>query len=88
MKAVTRSPMSAVDRDVRNARKVLEVDIPHQAARLAYYAMFHAAQALVHERTDKIAKTHKGVRTLFHRLARPRWGSMPICPAFSPPPTS
>jgi uncharacterized protein (UPF0332 family) len=47
----------------------LAIDIPRQAARLAYYAQFHAAQALIFERTDKSAKTHKGVDRQFHRLA-------------------
>jgi len=30
--------------------------------------MFHAAEALIFERTGKIAKTHSGVRTEFARL--------------------
>ena len=49
---------------------ILAISIPRQAARLAYYAQFHAAQALIFERTDKIAKTHKGVQTLFHQLIK------------------
>jgi uncharacterized protein (UPF0332 family) len=44
------------------ARRILEFNIPRQAARLAYYAQFHATQALVFERTGKVAKTHKGIR--------------------------
>ena len=40
-----------------------------EAARTAYLAAFHAAQALVFERTGKVAKTHRGVRTAFARLA-------------------
>ena len=43
--------------------------IPRQAARLAYDAQLHAAQALIFERTSKSAKTHKGVSTQFHQLA-------------------
>ena len=31
-------------------------------------AAFHAAQALIFERTNKIARTHKGVHTEFARL--------------------
>ncbi len=40
------------------------------AARSAYYAAFHAAEAFIVERTGKIAKTHSGVRTEFARLLR------------------
>jgi uncharacterized protein (UPF0332 family) len=40
-----------------------------EAARTAYLAAFHAAQALIFERTGKVAKTHRGVRTAFARLA-------------------
>jgi uncharacterized protein (UPF0332 family) len=60
----------AADRAASNARRVLAIDIPDQAARLAYYAQFHAAQALIFERTATNAKTHKGVDSLFHKLAR------------------
>ena len=31
---------------------------------------FHAAQALVYERTGKVAKTHRGLRAQFARFAR------------------
>ena len=40
------------------------------AARSAYYATFHAAEALIVERTGKIAKTHTGVRSEFARLLK------------------
>jgi len=40
------------------------------ASREAYLAAFHAAQALIYEHTSRIAKTHRGVRTQFSRLAR------------------
>ena len=53
-----------------DARKILAIDIPLQAGRLAYYAQFHGAQALIFQRTAKIAKTHKGVITQFHKLSR------------------
>jgi uncharacterized protein (UPF0332 family) len=35
-----------------------------------YLAAFHAAQALIAERTGKDTKTHKGVHTKFARLTR------------------
>jgi len=52
------------------ARVILEADVPDVAAREAYLAAFHAAQALVVERTRREAKTHKGVHTEFARLTR------------------
>jgi uncharacterized protein (UPF0332 family) len=35
--------------------------VPHIAGREAYLAAFHAAEALLYERTGNIAKTHRGV---------------------------
>ncbi|MDQ2776575.1 MAG: HEPN domain-containing protein, partial [Acidobacteriota bacterium] len=40
------------------------------AARAAYLAAFHAAQALIFERTGKVAKTHRGVQNEFLRLTK------------------
>jgi uncharacterized protein (UPF0332 family) len=40
------------------------------AGRTAYLAGFHAAQALISDRTGRTVKTHTGVRTEFHRLIR------------------
>ena len=43
----------------------------HDAAgRAAYLAGFHAAQALISERTGRVVKTHGGVNAEFHRLIR------------------
>ncbi len=44
--------------------------LPHVAAREAYYAAFHAAEAYIFEHTGKVASTHRGVRSEFARLAR------------------
>jgi uncharacterized protein (UPF0332 family) len=41
-----------------------------EAARAAYLAGFHAAQALISERTGRIVKTHRGVRSAFARLTK------------------
>jgi uncharacterized protein (UPF0332 family) len=41
-----------------------------EAARAAYLAGFHAAQALISERTGRVAKGHSGVRSAFARLVR------------------
>jgi uncharacterized protein (UPF0332 family) len=45
-------------------------DMAENAARDAYYAAFHAAKALIFERTGKVHKSHGGVHTEFNRLAR------------------
>jgi uncharacterized protein (UPF0332 family) len=43
---------------------------PDEAARASYLAAFHAAQALIFEQTDLIAKTHSGVRARFALLSK------------------
>jgi uncharacterized protein (UPF0332 family) len=43
---------------------------PRIAGREAYLSAFHAAEALIRERTGKVAKTHRGVRGEFARLTR------------------
>ena len=40
------------------------------AGRTAYLAGFHAAQALISDKTGRAVKTRSGVRTEFHRLIR------------------
>lgn len=53
------------------ARNLLDVmHYSDEAARAAYLAGFHAAQALVFERTARIAKSHSGLRAAFARLAK------------------
>ena len=56
--------------ELEDGRKVAEMGLARIAARSAYYAAFHAAEALIFERTGKIAKTHTGVRTEFARLLK------------------
>ncbi|HJU14979.1 MAG TPA: HEPN domain-containing protein [Stellaceae bacterium] len=56
------------------------LDVMHyndDAGRAAYLAGFHAAQALISERTGQIAKTHEGVNSQFNLLTRgdPRIGT-------------
>jgi uncharacterized protein (UPF0332 family) len=64
------------------ARAVADVKLFGAAGRSAYLAAFHAAQALILARTDKVAKTHSGVRSEFSRLAKddPRLNAS--CPRF------
>jgi uncharacterized protein (UPF0332 family) len=56
--------------DLNDARKIAAIGLAKVAARSAYYAAFHAAEAFIVERTGKIAKTHSGLRSEFARLAR------------------
>ena len=49
------------------------LDVMHyndEAGRAAYLAGFHAAQALISERTGKIARTHEGVNSQFNLLTK------------------
>jgi uncharacterized protein (UPF0332 family) len=52
------------------AQDMLAHDWPDEAARAAYLASFHAAQAFVLVRTGQVAKRHAGLRTVFAQLAR------------------
>lgn len=52
------------------ARLALSVSMIDHAGRAAYLAGFHAAQALISERTDRSIKTHRGVITTLHRLTK------------------
>ncbi len=51
------------------ADTILKAGIAMVAAREAYMAAFHAAQALLHDRDGKVPKTHSGVRAQFARIA-------------------
>ncbi|HEX3430244.1 MAG TPA: HEPN domain-containing protein [Rhizomicrobium sp.] len=53
---------------LRYAHVNLDAGLTNDAGRNAYLAEFHAAQALIFERTGKVAKTHSGVHTEFNRL--------------------
>ncbi len=53
------------------ARNLLDVmHYNDEAGRAAYLAAFHAAQALISERTGKTANTHEGVNSQFNLLTR------------------
>jgi uncharacterized protein (UPF0332 family) len=56
--------------DLGDARQIIRIGLAKVAARSAYYAAFHAAEALIFERTGRVAKTHKGVRSEFARLTK------------------
>jgi uncharacterized protein (UPF0332 family) len=53
------------------ARTLLDVvHFADEAGRAAYLAGFHAAEALISERTGKVAHTHEGVNSQFNLLTR------------------
>jgi uncharacterized protein (UPF0332 family) len=56
--------------DLSDARQIAQINLAKVAARTAYYAAFHAAEALIFEKTDRAVKTHRGVRTEFARLTK------------------
>jgi uncharacterized protein (UPF0332 family) len=62
--------------DLSDARQIASIGLAKVAARSAYFAAFHAAEAFIVERSGKIAKSHSGVRSEFARLAKgdPRLG--------------
>jgi len=49
---------------------ILSIGLGEEAARTAYLAAFHAAQALIYERTGREAKTHRGVHRQFALLSK------------------
>ncbi|MBV9252515.1 MAG: HEPN domain-containing protein [Acetobacteraceae bacterium] len=55
---------------LEHARTMLTVNLAEDAGRAAYLAGYQAAEALVFERTGRVAKTHKGLHAEFARLTR------------------
>jgi uncharacterized protein (UPF0332 family) len=55
---------------LERADVMLRAGLNEDAAREAYLASFHMAQAYIFERTDRALKTHHGVQTEFFRLTR------------------
>jgi uncharacterized protein (UPF0332 family) len=56
--------------DLDDARKIFPITLPNVAARSAYHAAFPAAEALIVEKTGRVARTHRGVRSEFARLSK------------------
>jgi uncharacterized protein (UPF0332 family) len=63
-------------RQCLNDAERLQAFVPRIASREAYLAAFHAAEALLYERSGRIAKTHRGLRAQFALAAKddPRIG--------------
>ena len=55
---------------LKRADLMLSVGLNEDAAREAYLACFHVAQAYIFERTAKASKSHHGVQTEFFRLSK------------------
>jgi uncharacterized protein (UPF0332 family) len=70
VKAETADYLAKARGSLRDAAQIATLPLPHIAAREAYLAVFHAAEAYLFERTGKVAKTHRGIRSEFARLAR------------------
>ena len=70
MKPETRKYLAKARSDLADARKIAGIGLAKVAARSAYFAVFHAAEGFIFERSGKAAKTHSGVRSEFARLAR------------------
>ena len=52
------------------AEKLLRHGFPNDAARDAYLAAYHAAQAYIVDHTGRAAKTHSGAHAQFAQLAK------------------
>lgn len=70
MKPETADYLAKARTTLADAQQISTLPLPHVAAREAYYAAFHAAEAYIFEHTGKVATTHRGVRGEFARLAR------------------
>jgi uncharacterized protein (UPF0332 family) len=64
------------------AKQIAAINLAQVAARSAYYAAFHAAEAMVFQQTGRAAKTHAGVRAEFSPLARSEFRISPDIKAF------
>jgi uncharacterized protein (UPF0332 family) len=63
-------------------RNFEQLELPGVAAKEAYLAGFHAAEAFLFERTGKTAKTHRGLRSRFAQLAQDEPRIDPAFPTF------
>lgn len=70
MKAEAADYLAKARATLADAQQIASLPLPHVAARETYLAVFHAAEAYIFEQTGKVAKTHRGVRSEFARLAK------------------
>ena len=69
MKPETAHYLAKAREDLADAVAIAAIGLVKVAARSAYYAMFHAAEAYVYERSGKAVKTHSGLRSEFARAS-------------------
>ena len=55
---------------IERGQAMIAARLNDDAGRAAYLAAFHAAQAIIFERTGKVYKSHKGVNIEFLRLTK------------------
>jgi uncharacterized protein (UPF0332 family) len=65
VKPETTDYLAKARKGLGEARQIIQIGLANAAARSTYYAAFHAAEALIFERTGRVVKTHKGVRSEF-----------------------
>ena len=70
MKLETERYLAKARQMLGEARTAAGVDLADAAGRASYLAAFHAAQALIFERSGKASKTHRGVHIQFARLTK------------------
>lgn len=70
MKPASALQLAKAWEDSSDVRQILQIGLTKDAARSAYHAAFHAAEALIFEKTNRIAKTHSGVRGELAHLAK------------------
>ena len=58
------------DDHLERGQAMIAAGLNDDAGRAAYLAAFHAAQAIIFERTGKVYKSHKGVNIEFLRLTK------------------
>ena len=72
MSPIARNYLEKAQDDLDEGRKILAIGLPRVAARCAYFAAFHAAEALIDARLEKTVKTHSGVHSEFARAVKDR----------------
>ncbi len=70
MKPETADCLTKAQECLDGAKQIAALPLPQVAAREAYLAAFHAAEAYIFEQTGRTVKTHRGLRATFSRLAR------------------
>lgn len=69
--------LKSADDHLERGQTMLATGLNYDAGRAAYLAAFHAAQAVVFERSGKVVKSHRGVQSEFFRVTKDD-------PAFTP----